>query len=103
MANEHGTAATVKVALLERERLIDPQSGAPEQHDQRAETLAVSLVANNSHDRDNLLDGWRIGGILLALISWRAASVIAGHGRGRAAMAGDVQQNGHESSRVGTG
>jgi hypothetical protein len=40
--------------------------------------------------------------LLLALVAWRTASVIARHRRRRAAMTGDVQQNGlHESSLGG--
>jgi hypothetical protein len=38
-----------------------------------------------AHDRDDLLDGWRIGGELEALVARRAAAVKAGHRRRRPA------------------
>jgi hypothetical protein len=94
VANEDRAARAVQVALLERECLADPKPSAPKQHDQGAEPVAVSAVANGSHHRDDLLDRRRIGRVLLALVSRRAASVIAGYGRRGATMAGDIQQDG---------
>jgi hypothetical protein len=79
---------------------VDPTPSAPEQHDQRSEPLTVGALADRTHDGDDLLDRRRIGGVLLALIAWWAASVIARHGCGRTAVPSGVQQNGfHESSR----
>jgi hypothetical protein len=77
--NEHGAAAAVKVALLEGERLADPQARAPEQHDQRAEPVTVGVLADRAHHRDDLLNRRRIGRVPLALVARRAASVIARH------------------------
>jgi hypothetical protein len=37
------------------------RAGAPEQHDQRAETVAVRAVADRAHDRDDLFNRRRIG------------------------------------------
>jgi hypothetical protein len=102
--DENCAAGSVEVALLKRERFADPQSGAPEQDDQHAEPVTVGAVTDCAHDRDDLLDRWRVGGIVLALISRWAATVIARHHRGRAGMTGEVQQHGfHESSLGGTG
>src|SRR5947209_3414826 len=59
--DEHGPAATVKVALLQVARFAEPQAGTPEQHDQRAESVTFGAVADRAHDRDDLLNGRRIG------------------------------------------
>lgn len=79
--HEHGAAATVLVGLLEGKRFTDPQPGAPQQDDQRAEPVSVGTVTNCAHDGNDLLDGRRIGRVLLALVARRATSVIAGHRR----------------------
>jgi hypothetical protein len=39
--DEYGAARSVQIALLERQRFADSQSGAPEQNDERAETVAL--------------------------------------------------------------
>jgi hypothetical protein len=84
---------------LEGECLADPQACSPEQHNQCAQPLAEGIVGNGSHDGDDLLDRRRVGRVLLALVAGRSAAVIAGHGRGRAAVPSGVQQHGlHESS-----
>jgi hypothetical protein len=96
--DEHCAAGSVEVAPLKRERFADPQSGAPQQDDQRAEPVTVGAVIDRAHDRDDLFDRRRICRVLLALVAWRAPYVIAGHGRWRAAVSGDIQQHGfHES------
>jgi hypothetical protein len=79
--DKHSATGAVQVALLERERLADPQPGAPEQHDQRPEPMAVGAVTDITHYRDDLFNRRRVGGVLLALVSWRTASVVARHGR----------------------
>jgi hypothetical protein len=78
---------------LEVERFADPQPGAPEQDDQGAESLSVGAIADGAHHGDDLLDGRRVGGVLLALVPRRTSAVIARHGRQRAAMTGDIQQD----------
>jgi hypothetical protein len=99
--NEHGAAAAVKIALLKRERFADPQPRTPQKHDQGTKAVTVGTAADRAHNSDDLLDGRRIGRILLALVPRRATSVIAGHGRWRAAMPGSVQQNGFHGSSLG--
>lgn len=79
--NKDRAARTVKVAFLKHERFIDPQAGTPEQDDQGAEAVAVGAITNGSHDGDDLLDCWQVSRVLLALVRWWAASVVAGHGR----------------------
>jgi hypothetical protein len=64
--------------------------------------VAVGVVADCAHDRDDLFNCRWVGRVLLALVAGWTASVVAGHGRGRAAVAGGVQQHGfHESSLGG--
>jgi len=79
--DEDRASGSVKVAFLKRERFIDPQPGTPEQDDHGAKAVAVGAVTNGSHDGDDLLDCWRVSGVLLALVLWSAASVIARHRR----------------------
>jgi hypothetical protein len=98
-AHEHGATAAVQVALLEGERFADAQPGTPQQDDQRAKSVSVGTVTNSAHNGNDLLDRRRIGRVLLAFVARRAALVIAGHRRRRAAMTCSVQQHGfHESS-----
>src|SRR3954452_24433643 len=68
-------------AQRESERFADPQPGAPQQHDQRPESVAVGAVTDGAHHGDDLLHRRRVGGVLLALVAWWAPSVVAGHGR----------------------
>jgi hypothetical protein len=76
--DEDRAAVAVEVALLDGERFADPQAGTAEQHDQRPESMAVSAVTGRAHNRDDLLDRRWVGRVLLALVAWRAASVIPG-------------------------
>src|SRR5213078_3197263 len=48
--DEHRATAAVKIALLESERLADPQPRAPQQDDQRAEPMTVGTVTDRAHD-----------------------------------------------------
>jgi hypothetical protein len=64
--------------------------------------VALGAITDCAHDRDDLLNRRRISWVLLALVAGWTASVVAGHGRGRAAVPGGVQQHGfHESSLGG--
>jgi hypothetical protein len=83
--------------------LADPQPSTPQQHDQRANPVAVGTVPDRAHDSDDLLDGRRVGRILLVLVARRAAAVVAGHRRRRAATPGSVQQNGFPESSLWMG
>jgi hypothetical protein len=79
--DKHSAASAVEIALLKGERFANPQTRAPQHNNQRADPAAVWAIADGPHDSDDLLDGRRIGRILLALIAWRPASVITGHRR----------------------
>jgi hypothetical protein len=60
-ADKDRTATRVKIALLNRERFADPQRGAPQQDDQRAEPSTLSAISDHPHHFDDLLDGRRAG------------------------------------------
>jgi len=80
VAHEYGAARAVEIGLRERERFADPESGAPEQHEQRPEAQTVRSLAGDAHDGDDLFDrGW-IGRVAHALVARRSAVVVAGHG-----------------------
>jgi hypothetical protein len=69
--DEHGAAASVQVALLKGERFADAQPGAPQQDDQRAESMAIGPVPDRAHDGHNFLDRGRTGWVLFALVARR--------------------------------
>jgi hypothetical protein len=93
-SDEDRAAEAVEIGLSEREGFADPQPGSPEEHDQRAKALPVRSIADDSHHSDDLFHRRRVGWVLLALAAWRAAAVVTGHGRWRAAMAGSVGHDG---------
>jgi hypothetical protein len=74
-ADEQRSAARVQVGLGERERLVDPQAGAPQHDDQAAQSAAVDAVAGAAHDGDDLLDRGRVCGVAHPLVARRAAGV----------------------------
>jgi hypothetical protein len=92
-SHEDRAGAAVKVAFGEGERLADAQAGAPQDHDQRPQAQPVRGVAGAAHDRNDLLDRRRIGGIMAALVARRAAAVVTGHRGRRTATAGGVEQH----------
>jgi hypothetical protein len=102
VSDEHGPAAFVQIALGERERLVDPQAGAPEHDDQSAQAIAVSGLAGFAHHGDDLLDPRRIGRVADPLVSRRAPGVVAGHRRRRAPTSRPVEilECGHGPSLV---
>jgi hypothetical protein len=54
----------------------------------------VQTVAGDAHDRDDLLDGGRVGWIAQAFVARRVTGVKAGHRRRRAATAGGIKNDG---------
>jgi hypothetical protein len=62
----------------------------------------VAPVTGRAHDRDDLLDGRRIGGIPASFVPWRTAGVEPGHcGRRSPTARGIEQYLGHDSSSPG--
>jgi hypothetical protein len=62
VAHEHRAPTRIQIALGQRERFADPQPRTPQDDDQTAQPDAVCIIADDSHDSDNLLDGrWSAG------------------------------------------
>jgi hypothetical protein len=74
-------AARIEIGLGERERFVDAQPSAPEDHDQAAQLTDVTAVAGRVHDGDGLFDSGRIGGAAQTLVARRATGVKARHRR----------------------
>src|SRR3954469_7583000 len=89
--NDQRTAAAIEVRFAQRERFVDAQAGAPEHHDQPAKPPAVPTVAKDAHDRDDLLDGGRVGWIAQAFVARRMTGVKARHCRRRAPTTGGIE------------
>jgi hypothetical protein len=85
-------AVGVKIGLVERECLADPQAGAPENYDHAAQPDAVEIISCCVHHRNDLLNGGRIRWIPKPPIAGGNASVKAGRRRRRAAPTGAVEQ-----------
>jgi hypothetical protein len=84
----------------ERERLLQPQAGAPEDDDHSAQPEAVMVIARVAHYRHDLVHGrWicRVACPCFLAIARR----VAGHRHGRTAPPRGVQQHGHRTSSIG--
>ena len=90
--DQHGAAALIEIGLSERERLVDAQPGAPENHDQAAQPAAVIAVTGRAHDGDDLLDLGRIGGVPQTLVARRATGVESRHRRRRSTTTRAIEQ-----------
>jgi hypothetical protein len=71
-SDEERTASGVEIVLGGRERFVNAQAAAPEHDDQRAQSPPVPVLAGEAHDRDDLLDRRRVGGVAHALVPWRS-------------------------------
>jgi hypothetical protein len=70
--------------LGERERLLNAHTGPPEHDDHGSHAPAVTVIGGVAHDRDDLVDGGWVSGVVQALVAGRPAGVVAGQ-RGRRA------------------
>jgi hypothetical protein len=59
--------------------------------DQPAEPPAVPTIAGDAHDRDDLLDGGRVGWIAQAFVARRTTGMKGGHRRRRAPTTGGIE------------
>ena len=78
----------IEVRLMQRQCLVDPKAGSPQDRDQPAKPPAVQTVADDLHDGDDLRDGRWVGRIPLALVARRATGMKAGNRRRRAPTTG---------------
>ncbi len=69
-----------------------PDACAPQHNDQTAHPPTVTSISGLAHDRDDLVDRGRIGGVPAAFVRWDPAGVMAGHCRRGPGTAGGVQQ-----------
>jgi hypothetical protein len=74
-AHEQRSAPPIQVCFGERECLVNPQAGAPEHDDQRAQPAAVDAVAGVAHHGDDLLDRRRIGRVADPVVARRPAGM----------------------------
>jgi hypothetical protein len=91
-SDEDAAPGGIEVAFGERQRLVDPQTRAPEQHDQRSGAQTRWSIAGSAHDGHDLLDGGRVGRVASPFVAWRAAAVKAGHGRRRLAATSGIKK-----------
>src|SRR5204863_2070843 len=92
VADEQRAAVGVEVGLVERERLADPQTSAPEYDDHAAQRDTLWTIAGSAHHGDDLLHARRIRRIAKPFVARRNTLVEAGRGRRRAAPPGAIQQ-----------
>jgi hypothetical protein len=76
-ADEDGTARLIEIGLDQRERLADPQTGAPQHNDQAPEPETVGIITGSAHHGDDLLNGWRVWRVAQPLVARRTARVKA--------------------------
>ena len=76
---------------MQRQCLVDPKAGSPQDRDQPAKPPTVQTVADDLHDGDDRRDGRWVGRIPQALVARRTAGMKAGNRRRRAATAGCVK------------
>jgi ribulose 1,5-bisphosphate carboxylase large subunit-like protein len=69
MADEHRSAPWLEVSLIERQRLADAKTRAPEHDNEPADAQARRPLAGLAHYGDNLLDPEKVSGILAALVA----------------------------------
>jgi hypothetical protein len=91
-ADEDRAAAAVEVELVEVQRFLDAQSGAPEDDNQRAGPGAVDRVVAAAHDGDDLLGPRWVGGEVAAPIRRPASCLTFRACDGRTARSRQIQR-----------
>ena len=84
-SHKHRATRAVEVALGQRERFADPQTGTPEHDNHAAQAHAIWVNACGAHHGDDLLDGRRVGRVAQTLVARRSVLMKAGQRRRRAA------------------
>jgi len=85
------------------QRLADPEAGSPQHDEQRPGAQADRRGSGLPHDRDDLLDARRVGGIAEAFVPRRATREVPRQRRRRAPTPGGIQQcdRGHGPPELG--
>ena len=98
--DEQRAAAAIEIRLAQRERFVDAHAGAPQHNKQSAKPTTVQTIAGDPHDRNDLLDGGRVGRISQAFVTRGTTGVKAGHRRRRATATSGVEdgRSGHGSN-----
>jgi hypothetical protein len=81
VADQNRPPAPIQIGLGQRQRLMDPQPGATEHHDQAGEPVTVASLLSLAHHRDDLIDARRVSGVPLTLVPRRLARAEPGHRR----------------------
>jgi hypothetical protein len=90
--DQNRTASLVQIGLGQRERLLDPQTGAPKHDNQGVEAMTVAIIPGLAHHRDDLIDCRRVGGVALALVAQGYPGTRSWRGRRRTTSTGSVKQ-----------
>jgi hypothetical protein len=92
VADQHSASVWVQIGLGERERLADPQPGAPQHDDDPAQTQTIGSLARGVYHGADLLDGRWVGRVMQSLVPWRAALMEARERGRRATPPCPIQQ-----------
>jgi hypothetical protein len=91
VAHQQRPTPPIEVALGQRQRFADAQSGTPQHHDYRPQPHGMGALAGLPHYRDDLFDRRRIGGITQTPIAQRPAPMKTGQRRRRATTTRAIQ------------
>lgn len=98
VADEQRAAPAIEVRLVQGESFIDAKTRSPQDDDQPAKPPTVQAVARGPHDRDDLLDGRRVGRVAPPLVGRSTTGMKAGRRCGRPATARGINNDrlGHD-------
>jgi hypothetical protein len=98
VADEQRAAPAIEVRLVQGESFIDAKTRSPQDDDQPAKPPTVQAVARGPHDRDDLLDGRRVGRVAPPLVGRSMTGMKAGHRCRRPATARGINNDrlGHD-------
>jgi hypothetical protein len=82
-----------KVTLRQGERLVDPQTRAPHDHDQPAQPQTVRAIASVTQHQHHLFNARRISRIFASLVPRRLPSSMTGQRRSRPTTTSSIQQH----------
>ena len=92
MPDQNRSPPLLEIGLNQRQRLVDPQPGTPEHHNQPVQAIAVPGVAGVAHHRNDFIDTQRVSRVTLTLVTRRFAGVKRLHHRRRAAPVNGINR-----------